>query len=347
MLAVVEHQRPAHRREAEALTRVTIATRLGLACVATAAIAATAACRSQEPPRAEPAGSSSPSAAPVADDPWAAREQRPLPPPDVTDPFPRPLFWTATRDGSTTYLFGTLHGGVAAERRIPRWVWRHFDEATTLMLETNLQDVELGNWTIRPVGPSLREELGEAYWQKLEALVPPLLASVLDKQATAVAAMRVFGGYGVDEAPPMDGALLVRAQGQKKQLVFLETAAFQGSLFAQLYDVATLKRVLDRRAEVTALNAPFMHAYVGGDDAQLAELARAQFRLAVADDAALAAFLDTLLIARNRAWIPAIEQAHAAGPTFVAVGALHLVGEHSVLELLRARGFAIARPTAP
>jgi uncharacterized protein YbaP (TraB family) len=51
------------------------------------------------------------------------------------------------------------------------------------------------------------------------------------------------------------------------------------------------------------------------------------------------------LLARNRSWIPALEKAHAAGGAFVAVGALHLVGEGSVVELLRARGFTVERAT--
>ena len=56
---------------------------------------------------------------------------RELPPPKVTRPFERPFVWSAARDGKTMYLFGTLHGGVDAEKRIPLWVWKHFDEATT------------------------------------------------------------------------------------------------------------------------------------------------------------------------------------------------------------------------
>ena len=281
-------------------------------------------------------------------DPWASRPQRALPPPEITDPFQRPMFWAATRGGKTTYLFGTLHGGVDAERRIPRWVWDHFDAAPTLVLETTLQDVELARWTIRPEGKPLREELGEDYWKIFESVVTPAAAMFLDHQATAAAALRTtgHGGGGLDQTVPMDGALLVRAQGLKKQIVFLETAAFQGNLFVELFGLAALKRLLDRRDELPALNHGFFDAYLEGDETRLHTIGRAQFRLGAADDDELARVIDILLVSRNRSWIPQLEQVHATGGAFVAVGALHLAGEHNVLDLLRARGFDITRPAA-
>lgn len=289
-------------------------------------------------------------AAPVAAvDPWAPQAQKPLDPPTVTHPMARPMFWTATKGGTTTYVFGTLHLGVAASRRIPRWVWRHFDEARTLVLEANIQDIEMMRWTLRPPGPTLHAELGDAYWAKFEAMVTPLAASFLDGQATAVAALRAsgVGGGASDQALPMDGELLVRAQGLDKQLVFLEDARTQGALFTDLFDLALLQRVIDHADELAPLNPPFYDAYLAGDDARLAELARAQFRLGVADDAALDRFLDRLLRSRNQAWVAALERVAAEGGAFVAVGALHLTGPGNVLELLRARGFEIARPTPP
>ena len=55
------------------------------------------------------------------------------------------------------------------------------------------------------------------------------------------------------------------------------------------------------------------------------------------------AMMQDLLLARNAAWIPGIEAAAAKGPSFVAVGALHLLGPGSVIERLEAKGWAIAR----
>jgi uncharacterized protein len=144
----------------------------------------------------------------------------------------------------------------------------------------------------------------------------------------------------------MDGELLVRAQGLKKKISFLETGKLQSALFGDLFDIAALKRLLDRKDALAPLNRQFLDAYVEGDETRFLELSRAQLAVQAADDDPGAKkLLERLLLARNRAWIPALEKAHAAGGAFVAVGALHLIGEGSVVELLRARGFTVERAT--
>ena len=53
---------------------------------------------------------------------------------------------------------------------------------------------------------------------------------------------------------------------------------------------------------------------------------------------------DTLVLTRNRSWVPALERMLADGQRhLVVVGALHLVGDDSVIELSRARGHAVER----
>ncbi|WP_045387034.1 TraB/GumN family protein [Falsirhodobacter sp. alg1] len=51
----------------------------------------------------------------------------------------------------------------------------------------------------------------------------------------------------------------------------------------------------------------------------------------------------TLLIDRNKAWIPVIENACKDGPVVAAFGALHLSGDQGVLALLEREGFTISR----
>ena len=89
----------------------------GTAILAT--LLAAGACRSNEEPKASNEAPKAQPAAPAsapgsAVDPWADNGAPELPPPRVTNPFERPFVWSATRDGKTTYLFGTVHGGYAA-----------------------------------------------------------------------------------------------------------------------------------------------------------------------------------------------------------------------------------------
>lgn len=317
------------------------------------AVAALVGCKSGDAPApaAKSVAGSGTGGSGAAVDPWNDDRPKALPPPKVTRPLDAPFVWKATRDGKTTYLFGTVHGGVNAEHRIPLWVWDYFDHSTTLVEEANLQQLDIIQWTVRPDGsPTLHEELGDAYWKMLEDTVTPMMAGFLDTQATAVAALRVSGyGGGVADrnAGSMDGELLVRAQGLAKKIEFLETGAFQSQLFGELFDLATLKRLLDRRDQLKSLNPAFISTYLGGDEDALTTTSRAQFAVQCEDDAGTAHLLDRLLLSRNKSWIPTIEKLHAAGGAFVAVGALHLVGEGSVVQLLRSRGFTVERATDP
>jgi uncharacterized protein YbaP (TraB family) len=48
-----------------------------------------------------------------------------------------------------------------------------------------------------------------------------------------------------------------------------------------------------------------------------------------------------MLVKRNRNWIPVMEQAMEKNPSFFAVGAAHLGGEHGVIRLLRDAGYTV------
>ena len=54
-------------------------------------------------------------------------------------------------------------------------------------------------------------------------------------------------------------------------------------------------------------------------------------------------FADLLLDKRNRAWMETMLPQLETGGVFAAFGAMHLVGEAGVIELLRAQGFEVSR----
>jgi uncharacterized protein YbaP (TraB family) len=62
-------------------------------------------------------------------------------------------------------------------------------------------------------------------------------------------------------------------------------------------------------------------------------------------DAGGAAVHEAVILSRNRAWAEQIEhRLEGSGRIFIAVGAAHLIGEDSVVDLLRARGVAVEGP---
>jgi hypothetical protein len=77
-----------------------------------------------------------------------------------------------------------------------------------------------------------------------------------------------------------------------------------------------------------------LSAWRRGDAAALGSLLAREYR-------AFPALYRPLVTARNQRWLPQIEQLlRGEGNSLVIVGALHLVGDGGLLELLRKDGFA-------
>jgi uncharacterized protein YbaP (TraB family) len=175
----------------------------------------------------------------------------------------------------------------------------------------------------------------------------PRLLAGLDKMKPAIT-VAMLSMRGLPRTPPMDGILLARAKDKQKSIVYLEPASKQAALLDKWLDVRALKSMLDDPAGGEANTKAMLEAYLSGDEAKLVALANAQKAEQLAAGITEKEYeqsLDEMLYQRNASWIDAIEKMHANGPAFVAVGALHLVGPKSVLELLAARGYKIERVT--
>ncbi|TLY49165.1 MAG: TraB/GumN family protein, partial [Gammaproteobacteria bacterium] len=111
-----------------------------------------------------------------------------------------------------------------------------------------------------------------------------------------------------------------------EELGSLETLSREDQL--RLLD-QTLSELKDSPAEMQAV----LGAWRRGDAARLAALLAREYR-------AFPALYRPLVTERNQRWLPQIEQLlHDERNCLVIVGALHLVGEGGLLELLRKDGF--------
>lgn len=279
-----------------------------------------------------------PTPAPAAD-PWAGSAQ-------PRAPLSRPFLWTAEKDGATTYLFGTMHLGVDPDSQLPPLVWDELAAAPAFAVETDVADPAIARMGGR-AGGTLHDELGPEYWTKLELALTPEVARSLDQKSAMIPAT-LIALRGLPLTQPMDSVLLARARARGKQIVFLEPAARQAALLEKHLNAKALRLMLDELAKVEQQSRQLLSAYLAGDEAQFAAITDEQRRDALAHGYTAAEYdasLEDLLYGRNASWIAPIEKLHAAGGAFIAVGALHLLGSRSVLDLLRQKGFRIARVT--
>lgn len=281
-------------------------------------------------------------------------------------PFSEGLLWSAQRDGKTLTIAGTIHIHDPGLDAIAARLDDAIAQADLVLLEITpdeeqaMQDALLTSPDRLFItdGPTLPEQLDEETWAMVvEALrardIPPFLAAkfqpwylmiALSLPPCAVPEM-TSGSLGLDHmvmarasaaGVPMqpleswDMMLdMLQASESDDQLALLRMSLLgpdlQEEMFVALRDTYLQERI-GQVWELSRLSLRFMPEIDVDEAERILELTR-----------------ETLLIARNRAWIPVIEAAaDRHDRIIVAAGAGHLPGEDGILALLEENGWTIS-----
>ena len=247
-----------------------------------------------------------------------------------------------------SFLFGTIHIDDKRVKDLDNQVVRRFNEAKTLCLEilpNRETQVGIGRAMLLPEGQYLDEILGEPLFNRLSLILnkrgmTPLESVYLKPWAAMVVLSRSKsqGGYALDEQ------LYHWGTHQYKQLCALETLEEQLAVFDGLNrqdQITLLKDSLDFMPVIQELNEKLVTAYLKGD---LDEIYRRSMELQSQDDALAKRLMDSLINQRNNRMLERMLPKLKQGRVFIAVGALHLPGEHGLLNLLRGAGYAVTPP---
>lgn len=307
--------------------------RLTLALVAALTAARGVLAQSSAPARERPATTST-AGAPAARGRVAAKAPA------------RHMLWKVPGARNTVYLLGSVHALTPDVYPLAPVIERAFDEAERVVFELDLDSAMArapgmlaagryeGGRTLKteldPATYALLERKLAAYGlpaQAIAPLEPWLVALTLSQLENQRAGMRPE--YGIDVY--FNG----KAQKAGKRRGALETFDGQIALFDQLpaaVQDTLLRSTLDNLDSTRSRMAKTVAAWRAGDVDQLDRIINRAF----VDHPALRA---RLLVDRNRAWIPPIEQLLAGDDdVLVVVGAGHLVGKDGVVALLRQRG---------
>lgn len=258
--------------------------------------------------------------------------------------------WSLKGKTNTVYLLGSVHF-LKSSDRLPSAVDAAYQDAEQLVMEIDLDDLdpnamqaavlELG---MQPEGHSLEQQLGAESYAKVSARarelgVEPMLLNKLRPWFAGLTLVQMqIMKLGLDPDSGVELRLVSRATADKKPVAGLETIREQLSIFAALpekqqrefvmYSVEDTQRMTE---ELDALLA----AWRRGDAQALADLMSEGFE----DYPDL---YRPLTVDRNRKWIPSLEALLDDKDDYlVVVGALHLVGEDSVIELLEKKGHKV------
>ena len=267
----------------------------------------------------------------------------------------RGLLYEIRTGGNTVYLFGTLHVGKPEFYPLNRHVNRALADSQRLYLEVNLTDTTTVNAETMAMamygdGITLDQKLPAALMEKVSARLarhqfPQQLALKMKPWMLAHTILLLEAKRrGYDPELASEFHLLGYAGAEHKEILGLESLSDQFAVFdrmsqaqQQAFLEQTLSELDDARFE-TRLKALF-DAWANADARALED----ELQFETKQDSVFASILLPRLIdERNRAMADRIADIARSGPkSFIAVGALHLVGKEGIVELLRRRGFAV------
>lgn len=265
----------------------------------------------------------------------------------------RPAMWKVADKDTTIYLFGTIH------LLPPKTQWRSpvFDQAAagsdTLVVETLIDDKnpqatagELFKLAVSPNLPPLAERVPPARRAALAKAIAEsgMPGPVLDKLETWAAAFLLLGGQfkalGLESSSGVESALKTQFSAGGKTIGQLETNAEQFGVFDTLSEAAQrkfLEGVLEDPAKMKGQFDVMLKAWSRGDVAGIAK----SFNEDLDDSPEMR---DALIARRNANWTRWVKaRLDQPGTVMVAVGAGHLAGEKSVVNMLEKQGVSVTR----
>jgi uncharacterized protein YbaP (TraB family) len=278
----------------------------------------------------------------------------PLPQARAQDPArDRGLLWRITRDGHSSWLFGTLHVGKPAWARIGPRVSAALQASDLLAVEVDPGDPALQQELAEPGPPlvlpaALQARLDRAYQRA--CIAPSSLAALHPLlQATTLTVLEARW-LGLDAAYAQEHVLLARSRAEDRvparRVLALETAAQQKSALLPGDPAEALNTLADSLTQLEDRSgrrvlARLAKAWERGDLHTLSTY-EAWCECATTDDER--AFMRRLNDERNPALADGIAAQHGTGlRVFAAVGALHMTGRAGLPLLLAQRGFRVER----
>lgn len=259
--------------------------------------------------------------------------------------------WRVQGKTGTAYLFGSIHFLKKEFYPLAKPIEDAYAQSQIVMFETDFDEMQAPETQIKVLqhgqlaeGQTLKEHVSKETYASLEGYLTERmgLGNVFDKFKPWMAAVALISlelqKLGFDPEHGVDKYFFNKAKQDKKSIVPLETVDFQMGLFSSLTRAesdAMLKQTIEQISEFKKILGQMTDAWKTGDTAALD-------RLIVDAMREYPAVHKKLLLDRNKDWLGKVEKQLASGKTvFVVVGAAHLVGKDSLVDLLTKKGFKV------
>ena len=267
------------------------------------------------------------------------------------------FFWKISGNGckKSSYLFGTYH--LLNDEYLQKYpkVLKQFEKAQAVLVESEIDSARLLQLSMKAMMmddetlPNLMSlEQHEMLLKEVSAVLPgaPALAvnrfkpsallTILSLHYTRLALPELDQYSGI----PMDGFFTQVAHANGKKVIGLENAEETLQLafdYTSLQEQANqLVKFLDRDKDVILKEHRLIADTYLDPNFDKMEAVNQTYFLEYGEE-----YMTSLLNNRNTSWMPAIEASIKSDPSFIAVGAAHLVGEDGLIELLRQQGYKV------
>ena len=263
-----------------------------------------------------------------------------------------PAAWRVTgEDTGELLLLGSIHYLRQEDYPLPSNIDELYQQADTLVMELDLDDLDtlsVENLFVEagtlPPGSSLQTVLTPAVYELAETRSAEFgldlaFATRLEPWLVAITLMDLgMNALGFNASRGLEQHLLRRATSDRKQVLGLETLEDQIHVLDQLSikeQEALLLQTLNEIDSADDAMDELLNAWRDGHVNALANELTANF-----EDFPI--LYRHLVIDRNERWLNPLRQLLETGERYlVVVGALHLVGDDSVIELLQHQGLSV------
>lgn len=261
------------------------------------------------------------------------------------------FIWSFESGNNTVYLLGSIHVLNKASYPLPVEVENIYNCCSRIVFETDLDSMNEGPLKEKmlrrgmyPKGQTLSGNISAETYDMLRKKLEASGLSILqfERFRPWMVALTLAGSemirLGFDPQLGVDRRFFNKAKQDSKELIFFESNEFQINLFAGLSRTrqeVLLKQVLLEIKIIESMFADMVNAWKNGNAEKLDSIMIESFR-------EFPYLHDRIITKRNRRWVAKIlNLARPKGDLLVVVGAAHLVGEKSVVDLLSQKGYKV------
>ena len=261
--------------------------------------------------------------------------------------------WSTETGKNTIYLLGSLHVLRGNSFPLSKEIEEAYSDCTKVVFETNPDSVndpafqaQMMAHGLYAEGQTLKRNVSQQTYRLLEKKVHAvgLPVAQFDRFKPWVCALILtsmeFQRLGLDPRYGIDAHFFERAKRDGKEIVALESAEYQLGLFTKMGKTeqeSFLRQTLKDLELIETMASEMVDAWRTGDGDKLSSIIRANFE-------EHPDMYKRFITQRNAKWASQIETLMGQDETvLVIIGAGHLVGAESIVELLRKRGHRVVQ----